>query len=89
MSINRKTGRPNAALREGIAGRINDIRDRLGFARWGGRMATERALSEDSPSLITALDDVLDYSDECESIGVSMHPADVRSLIATALGVVS
>ena len=41
----------------------------------------------DSVKMRTALDDVVAYMDECERVGVSMHPADVRSLIATALGV--
>ncbi|MGX1598628.1 hypothetical protein ACWIDS_16380 [Dietzia maris] len=43
----------------------------------------------DVPTLHNALDDVLTYMDECERVGVSMHPADVRALIAAALGVTS
>ena len=75
MSINTKTGRRNVALRDAV---VDELAAVLGDCY--------------GPSAIgmhTALEDVLFYMDECERVGVSMHPADVRSLIATALGVAS
>ena len=73
MSINTKTGRRNVALRDAVADRLVEIEDYFDV--------------NDSVKMRTALDDVVAYMDECERVGVSMHPADVRSLIATALGV--
>ena len=74
MSINTRTGRPNPVVREGIAAELAAIR-------------AQRFIVQNDTGPINALDDVLAYVDECERVGVSMHPADVRSLIATALGV--
>lgn len=120
MSINTKTGRRNVALRESIAARLTEVKDRADAATDGPwyrfddghrevycarqyidgeapdvTYGSERpadaefiaAARTDLPATTKALDDVLTYADECERVGVSMYPADVRSLIATALGV--
>ena len=73
MSINTKTGRRNVALRDAVADRLVEIEDYFDV--------------NDAVKMRAALDEVVAYMDECERVGVSMHPADVRSLIATALGV--
>lgn len=73
LSINTKTGRPNAALREGIAARLAEIEDYFDV--------------NDAVKMHSALADVLAYMDECEQVGITPHLADLRSLIAAALGV--
>lgn len=69
-----------------------DATDPLWGSLWPSRNATADAefiasARTDVPTLHNALDDVLTYMDECERVGVSMQPGDIRRLIAAALGV--
>lgn len=85
MSINTKTGRPNAAVREGIADRILDLRSRI----YDPMVTYKEQATGDVPQVLTALDDVLAYMNECDQVGITPHSADVLSLVAAALGVTS
>ena len=66
--------RARASLTAGIKARL----DYLTF---------ERFLAPNDPRPILAIDKVLNYAETCEESGITMHPADVRRLIASALGV--
>lgn len=68
--------RARASLTAGIKARL----DYLTF---------ERLNLQNDPRPILAIDEVLNYVERCEESGITMHPADVRRLIASALGVSS
>ena len=42
---------------------------------------------QNDQGLLQAVESVTDYVERCEESGITMHPADVRRLIASALGV--
>ena len=68
--------RARATLTVGIAQAITEI-------------AAQRFNLQNDPRPILAIDEVLNYAETCEESGITMHPADVRRLIASALGVSS
>lgn len=68
--------RARASLTAGIKARL----DYLTF---------ERLNLQNDPRPILAIDEVLNYVERCEESGITMRPADVRRLIASALGVSS
>jgi len=68
--------RARAALTAGIKARLYDLM----FGRF---------LVQDDQGLLQAVESVTDYVERCEESGITMHPADVRRLIASALGVSS
>ena len=68
--------RARATLTVGIAQAITEI-------------AMQRFVVQNDPRPILAIDEVLNYAETCEESGITMHPADVRRLIASALGVSS
>ena len=68
--------RARAALTAGIKARLDDL-------------TFERFLVQNDQGLLQAVESVTDYTDRCEESGITMHPADVRRLIASALGVSS
>ena len=57
-----------------------------GIREWLCTLTTD---DTDARKMYLALDEVLTYVDRCEESGITMHPADVRRLIASALGVSS
>ena len=68
--------RARAALTAGIKARLDDL-------------TFERFLVQNDQGLLQAVESVTDYVERCEESGITMHPADVRRLIASALGVSS
>ena len=68
--------RARASLTAGIKARLYD----LTFGRF---------LMQNDQGLLQAVESVTDYVERCEESGITMHPADVRRLIASALGVSS
>ncbi len=56
-----------------------------GIREWFTRTADET----DARKMYLAIDEVLNYTERCEESGITMHPADIRRLIASALGVSS
>ena len=68
--------RVRAALTAGIKARLDDL-------------TFERFLVQNDQGLLQAVESVTDYVERCEESGITMHPADVRRLIASALGVSS
>jgi len=53
-------------------------------------LAIDRTADETGArKMYLAIDEVLNYTERCEESGITMHPADVRRLIASALGVSS
>ena len=68
--------RARASLTAGIKARLDDL-------------TFERFLVQNDQGLLQAIEYVTDYTERCEESGITMHPADVRRLIASALGVSS
>ena len=65
--------RARAALTAGIKARLDD----------------EKFDILNAVRMYNAIYSVMDYVETCEESGITMHPADVRRLIASALGVSS
>jgi len=80
----------DARNRAGISARLAQIAlDRRLTAQGNDIVSKRRFVLDDGPQLINALDSVTGYLDECEKIGITPTPADIRRLIARALGVQS
>ena len=57
--------------------------------RWLATVADEKFDILNAVRMYNAIYKVLNYVETCEESGITMHPADVRRLIASALGVSS
>ena len=80
--------RARAALTAGILARLDEMKRHLD--PWAYCYADRYAhVDRDLGQAHAALESVTEYVDRCEESGITMHPADVRRLIASALGVSS
>ena len=77
-----------AAQTAGILARLDEMKRHLD--PWAYCYADRYAhVDRDLGQAHAALESVTDYTERCEESGITMHPADVRRLIASALGVSS